>query len=106
MVVDEDGLWLGSSLRANTLSDLFFVPLQGQVYKAKLRETGEEVAIKIQRPDMLESFSLDLYLLQWVGVLMDAFCVTFTKQSPFHQKMLDTFARSSYSVRLLRTVAM
>ncbi len=23
----------------------------GQVYKAKLKETGEEVAIKIQRPD-------------------------------------------------------
>ncbi len=84
-------------LLVSTFSFSYDSDTQGQVYKAKLRETGEEVAIKIQRPDMLESFSLDLYLLQWVGVLMDAFCVTFTKQPPFHQKLLDTFSRGSYS---------
>ncbi|GJD05573.1 Uncharacterized protein Gasu2_00350 [Galdieria sulphuraria] len=32
----------------------------GQVYYAKLKSTGEEVAIKVQRPDMLKKVTLDL----------------------------------------------
>lgn len=36
----------------------------GQVYKAKLRASGQEVAIKIQRPRVLETVSLDLALLR------------------------------------------
>ena len=31
----------------------------GQVYKATLRATGEEVAVKVQRPAVLETVSLD-----------------------------------------------
>ena len=34
----------------------------GQVYKCRLREGGEEVALKVQRPDMIRAVSLDLYL--------------------------------------------
>lgn len=34
----------------------------GQVYKARLRETGEEVALKVQRPGVLELVALDLVL--------------------------------------------
>ncbi|MEM7552966.1 MAG: AarF/ABC1/UbiB kinase family protein [Cyanobacteria bacterium P01_A01_bin.84] len=36
----------------------------GQVYKGKLRSTGEEVAVKIQRPDLKERITIDLYILR------------------------------------------
>ncbi|CAM6084874.1 unnamed protein product [Calypogeia fissa] len=36
----------------------------GQVYKGRLRETGEVVAIKVQRPGVLERISRDLFLLR------------------------------------------
>ncbi len=41
----------------------------GQVYKATLRETGETVAIKVQRPAVLETVSLDLYLARELGMI-------------------------------------
>jgi aarF domain-containing kinase len=69
----------------------------GQVYKAKVCGTGEEVAIKVQRPNMLKSFSLDLYLLQKYGVILDAFVTTFTHQAPFHKELFDNFSQGSYS---------
>ena len=37
----------------------------GQVYKAILRENGEVVALKIQRPNCEEVIALDLYVLRW-----------------------------------------
>lgn len=36
----------------------------GQVYRGKLRSTGEEVAIKVQRPDLRERITIDLYILR------------------------------------------
>ncbi|KAG0591725.1 hypothetical protein KC19_1G196600 [Ceratodon purpureus] len=36
----------------------------GQVYKAKLRENGVPVAVKVQRPGVLEGISRDLFLLR------------------------------------------
>ena len=41
----------------------------GQVYKAKLRKTGEIVAVKVQRPAVLETVSLDLYLARELGFI-------------------------------------
>ncbi|MFM2063065.1 MAG: hypothetical protein RLZZ507_2735 [Cyanobacteriota bacterium] len=38
----------------------------GQVYKGKLK-TGEEVAIKIQRPDLRERITIDLYILRYLA---------------------------------------
>jgi predicted unusual protein kinase regulating ubiquinone biosynthesis (AarF/ABC1/UbiB family) len=38
----------------------------GQVYKAKLR-TGEAVAVKIQRPNLLPTLTLDLCLMRWAA---------------------------------------
>jgi predicted unusual protein kinase regulating ubiquinone biosynthesis (AarF/ABC1/UbiB family) len=35
----------------------------GQVYKGKLK-TGEEVAIKVQRPDLIRRITLDIYILR------------------------------------------
>lgn len=34
-----------------------------QVYKARLKSTGELVAVKVQRPQMLETVSKDLYVV-------------------------------------------
>ncbi len=39
----------------------------GQVYKAKLRGSGKQVAVKVQRPGVLETVSLDLYLARKLG---------------------------------------
>jgi len=68
----------------------------GQVYKGTLKENLQSVAIKIQRPDMLERFSLDLYLLQRIGVAVDTFTSLFTNQPPFHKALYESFARGSY----------
>lgn len=45
----------------------------GQVYKAVLRETGETVAVKVQRPFVLETVSLDLYLARQAGLIARKF---------------------------------
>ncbi len=45
----------------------------GQVYKAKLRSTGETVAVKVQRPAVLETVSLDLYLARELGLIARKF---------------------------------
>ena len=38
----------------------------GQVYRARLH-TGEEVAVKVQRPNLLPTITLDLYLMRWAA---------------------------------------
>ncbi len=38
----------------------------GQVYRAKLH-TGEEVAVKVQRPNLRPVLTLDLYLMRWAA---------------------------------------
>jgi predicted unusual protein kinase regulating ubiquinone biosynthesis (AarF/ABC1/UbiB family) len=38
----------------------------GQVYHARLHN-GEEVAVKVQRPNLLPTLTLDLYLLRWAA---------------------------------------
>ncbi len=42
----------------------------GQVYKAKLH-TGEEVAVKVQRPNLRPKLSLDLYLMRRLAGLVE-----------------------------------
>ncbi len=79
----------------------------GQVYKATLRSNdggdndastgcGREVAIKIQRPDILETVSLDLYLLVSYGKMMDKLCSLMTEQIPYHETFLNGFANGAY----------
>lgn len=38
----------------------------GQVYRAQLH-TGEVVAVKVQRPNLLPTLTLDLYLIRWLA---------------------------------------
>jgi predicted unusual protein kinase regulating ubiquinone biosynthesis (AarF/ABC1/UbiB family) len=44
----------------------------GQVYKAKLY-TGETVAVKVQRPNLLPVITRDLYLLRWASTWITPF---------------------------------
>jgi predicted unusual protein kinase regulating ubiquinone biosynthesis (AarF/ABC1/UbiB family) len=79
----------------------------GQVYKCKLIEktsTGQEivVAVKVQRPDMLNTVSLDLFLLRKYmehlealkAILMDYGLIAQRKQ--FDVNLIDAFASASY----------
>jgi aarF domain-containing kinase len=44
----------------------------GQVYRGKLW-TGEEVAVKVQRPGVLETVTVDLYIIRRLGVALRRF---------------------------------
>jgi aarF domain-containing kinase len=106
---------LQQELHITQLHDLFVEPPRlvaaaslGQVYRATLKTTDTtttattttpttEVAIKIQRPGMLESFSLDLFLLQRFSILVDTFTSLFTHQPPFHKALYESFANGSYA---------
>lgn len=43
----------------------------GQVYKARLRSTGEEVAVKVQRPGIADSIAVDMVLLRRLMTVVD-----------------------------------
>ncbi|KAG2496456.1 hypothetical protein HYH03_005679 [Edaphochlamys debaryana] len=43
----------------------------GQVYRAKLRATGEEVAVKVQRPNIGETIAVDMLLLRRLMGIVD-----------------------------------
>ncbi|PKA48438.1 putative aarF domain-containing protein kinase [Apostasia shenzhenica] len=45
----------------------------GQVYKGRLKETGDLVAVKVQRPFVLETVTIDLYIIRKVGLLLRRF---------------------------------
>jgi predicted unusual protein kinase regulating ubiquinone biosynthesis (AarF/ABC1/UbiB family) len=42
----------------------------GQVYKAKNKETGQFVAIKIQRPDVIKTCTIDMYIIQRIALYL------------------------------------
>lgn len=68
----------------------------GQVYKARLRENGEEVAIKVQRPDMLRKVSLDLYCMKRVAKLAESVQNTFTAARTDYTSLLLEWAKGTY----------
>lgn len=45
----------------------------GQVYRATLAATGDDVAVKVQRPYVLETVSLDLHLARQLGLFLRNF---------------------------------
>lgn len=42
----------------------------GQVYKGILKSTGATVAVKVQRPAVLETVSIDLYIIRRLGIAL------------------------------------
>ena len=45
----------------------------GQVYKGKIKESGKEVAVKVQRPGILGEIALDLYVLRLLSPIQTIF---------------------------------
>lgn len=43
----------------------------GQVYRARLRDGGKEVAVKVQRPGIRRAVEADLDMLRWLAVKLD-----------------------------------
>ncbi|EME26679.1 aarF domain-containing kinase [Galdieria sulphuraria] len=68
----------------------------GQVYYAKLKSTGEEVAIKVQRPDMLKKVTLDLYVMRKVAAIMEILQEKLTASRVQYRALLDQWSRSMY----------
>lgn len=48
-----------------------FVAVACQVYRGVLRETGESVAVKVQRPGIGESIAVDMLLLRRLMAVVD-----------------------------------
>lgn len=67
----------------------------GQVYKATLKETGDEVAVKVQRPFVLETVSLDLFLTRAAGQILRALDPEGSKRLDV-VALLDEFASNFY----------
>lgn len=67
----------------------------GQVYKATLRASGEAVAVKVQRPFVLETVSLDLHLARGVGLFLRALNPESAKRIDV-VSLLDEFAANFY----------
>jgi len=66
----------------------------GQVYRAKLAENGEEVAVKVQRPFVLETVSLDLYLIRELGYRLRE--IPFLAERTDLVALIDEFAPRFY----------
>ncbi|KAK3155643.1 hypothetical protein QOZ80_2BG0205850 [Eleusine coracana subsp. coracana] len=45
----------------------------GQVYKGRLKETGDLVAVKVQRPFVLETVTIDLFIIRNLGLVLRRF---------------------------------
>lgn len=45
----------------------------GQVYKGRLIENGDLVAVKVQRPFVLETVTIDLFIIRNLGLVLRRF---------------------------------
>lgn len=66
----------------------------GQVYQARLKSTNDTVAVKVQRPFVLETVSLDLYLMRQIGVFLRNFPSVTARMDIV--ALLDQFANNFY----------
>uniref|UniRef100_A0A0C9RQG7 TSA: Wollemia nobilis Ref_Wollemi_Transcript_25194_2595 transcribed RNA sequence n=1 Tax=Wollemia nobilis TaxID=56998 RepID=A0A0C9RQG7_9CONI len=65
----------------------------GQVYKARLRYSGQMVAVKVQRPAIEESIGLDFYLVRGLGKLINKYVDIISSDVV---ALVDEFARRVY----------
>jgi predicted unusual protein kinase regulating ubiquinone biosynthesis (AarF/ABC1/UbiB family) len=68
-----------------------------QVYRAKLRSNGQEVAVKVQRPGALSTISKDLYVMRRGIGVYEQLVKRFTAQTTDYQQLLSTFAEGLYT---------
>ncbi|GIL78183.1 hypothetical protein Vretifemale_7622 [Volvox reticuliferus] len=77
-----------------------------QVYRARLRLTGEEVAVKVQRPQALATISKDLYVMRRAVGVYEKLVKRFTAQTTDYQRLLSTFAEGLYTEMDFRNEAL
>ncbi|XP_052188982.1 protein ACTIVITY OF BC1 COMPLEX KINASE 3, chloroplastic isoform X1 [Diospyros lotus] len=65
----------------------------GQVYKARLKYSGQVVAVKVQRPGIEEAIGLDFYLIRGVGFLVNKYVDIISSDVV---ALIDEFARRVY----------
>lgn len=65
----------------------------GQVYKARLKYSGQTVAVKVQRPGIEEAIGLDFYLIRGLGSLINKYVDFITSDVV---ALVDEFARRVY----------
>jgi len=68
-----------------------------QVYRATLRATGEEVAVKVQRPGALGTVSKDLYVLRRLADVTQPLIRRFTADATDYIALTETFAEGLYT---------
>jgi aarF domain-containing kinase len=67
----------------------------GQVYRLRLAETGDIVAVKVQRPDMLSFVLRDIYIIRRLAQVAEKMKSWVTKQRPYDVALIDTFGTAS-----------
>lgn len=77
-----------------------------QVYRARLRDGGAEVAVKVQRPGALSTISKDLYVMRRGVGVYEAIVKRFTAQTTDYQELLSTFAEGLYTEMDFRNEAL
>lgn len=76
---------------------LHVIVLLPQVYRARLRSNGQEVAVKVQRPGALSTISKDLYVMRRGIGVYEQLVKRFTAQTTDYQQLLSTFAEGLYT---------
>ncbi|KAG2430848.1 hypothetical protein HXX76_009822 [Chlamydomonas incerta] len=77
-----------------------------QVYRARVRATGQEVAVKVQRPQALGTISKDLYVMRRAVGVYEKLIKRFTAQTTDYQRLLSTFAEGLYTEMDFRNEAL
>ncbi|DBB04853.1 TPA: hypothetical protein ACH3X3_010141 [Trebouxia sp. C0006] len=77
-----------------------------QVYRARLRSSGQEVAVKVQRPGALATISKDLYVMRRAVGVYERIIRRFTAQDTDYQLLLSTFAEGLYTEMDFRNEAL
>jgi predicted unusual protein kinase regulating ubiquinone biosynthesis (AarF/ABC1/UbiB family) len=73
------------------------LPAAAQVYYARVRATGQPVAVKVQRPGALSTISKDLYVMRRGVGVYEQLVKRFTAQTTDYQQLLSTFAEGLYT---------
>lgn len=77
-----------------------------QVYRARIAATGQEVAVKVQRPAALATISKDMYVLRRGVGVYERIVRRFTAQTTDYQSLLSTFAEGLYTEMDFRNEAL